>query len=427
MDSTEIGSQINAAVAEMEQINNSPEGDNGDLSTDQAERFRSLKDSVAQWKKDKQKAEDKEYVEREKAELRAARPLSVAPTVIVRGRDPETERKEALRTWALCGTNGHRPDADAIHRAAQSGIVAQAGTLDYRALSKGTAGAGGYTVPTGFVPELEKKLKYYCNFREFCRVFPTADGTDYQWPVADNTGNTGGIKAEAAALDVTGADPTFTQVTLKAFKFVTPVVKVSTELLQDSAVDIETELVDMLGEHLGREMALQYATGDGTTEPEAITTGLSVGTNLLTGNALTWDKLVDLKMSVDRKYRDSPKCGWLMHDTTFAAVLKLASDENVPLFMQNLAGGSYQTLLGQPIYICNDLTSIASPGDNAPLIIYGDFSKYVIRDVQSSMKLIRFDELYMGNDQVGFAIKMRSDGRYINKSALKTLNSFDAA
>ena len=42
-------------------------------------------------------------------------------------------------------------------------------------------------------------------------------------------------------------------------------------------------------------------------------------------------------------------------------------------------------------------------------ILFGDFSKYLIRDV-NDIRLVRMDERYADYDQVGFTAFMRSDG-----------------
>jgi HK97 family phage major capsid protein len=47
------------------------------------------------------------------------------------------------------------------------------------------------------------------------------------------------------------------------------------------------------------------------------------------------------------------------------------------------------------------------------LILYGDFSKYVVRDVRE-VRLLRLNELYAQTDQVGFVSFMRTDGNLLD-------------
>jgi HK97 family phage major capsid protein len=56
---------------------------------------------------------------------------------------------------------------------------------------------------------------------------------------------------------------------------------------------------------------------------------------------------------------------------------------------------------------------IAQMGVSAKSILYGDFSYYQIRRVLG-VQVVRLNELYAGNGQVGFIAFMRADGAYLN-------------
>ena len=45
---------------------------------------------------------------------------------------------------------------------------------------------------------------------------------------------------------------------------------------------------------------------------------------------------------------------------------------------------------------------------NAKSVLFGDFNRYIIRDVMDLM-LVRFGELYMGSGQIGFTAFARAD------------------
>lgn len=73
----------------------------------------------------------------------------------------------------------------------------------------------------------------------------------------------------------------FSEKVLGAFKYVAPgagnlPLRVSVELLQDSAFDIQGLVERKLGERIGRRQALDWVTGNGTIEPFGIDTGISV-------------------------------------------------------------------------------------------------------------------------------------------------------
>jgi HK97 family phage major capsid protein len=68
--------------------------------------------------------------------------------------------------------------------------------------------------------------------------------------------------------------------------------------------------------------------------------------------------------------------------------------------------GSPNTILGYP-YTINQ--SMASMTASAKSVLFGDFSKYVIRDVRG-FTLVRLDERYADYHQVGFLAFLRTDG-----------------
>jgi HK97 family phage major capsid protein len=76
-----------------------------------------------------------------------------------------------------------------------------------------------------------------------------------------------------------------------------------------------------------------------------------------------------------------------------------------PLWIPGLAGMLADTIMGYP-YIVNQ--SVAVPAASAKAVLFGDFSKYLIRDV-SDVRLVRMEERYADYDQVGFTAFVRSD------------------
>ena len=70
-----------------------------------------------------------------------------------------------------------------------------------------------------------------------------------------------------------------------------------------------------------------------------------------------------------------------------------------------IAAGAPATLYGRPYVINQDL---ADPAIDAIPVIFGDLSKYLIRDVLP-IQLNRTTELYWANSQVGFLAIARMD------------------
>jgi HK97 family phage major capsid protein len=104
--------------------------------------------------------------------------------------------------------------------------------------TKGTNAQGGFTVPQDFLAEVQVHLKAYGGMRQVARIIRTANGQDLPIPISDDTGNTAKLIAEATAPSTTTRVP-FSQVTLEAAKYQSGPIKMSMELLQDSAIDVE--------------------------------------------------------------------------------------------------------------------------------------------------------------------------------------------
>lgn len=331
------------------------------------------------------------------------------------------DRKAAFRAWAMYGTGQVEPDL--LHRASLCGLNAASRSLSLRSLSKGTSNA---PVPADFTSEYEAKLKYYMPVMNAISTFTTTDGRDLPFSQVDDTGNVASIVGEASSI-ATNVDPSFSKITFKAWKWASPIVKVSLELLQDSVIDLEAYLAEAFGERFGRayEQAV-VSTNDGTAAPEGLLNGVPVAANLDSGNAVTLAKLIALETAVDIAYRSLPGAGWMMHDATWGAIRQLADSNGFPIFLGDLQNGVEPRLLGYPVYISNQMTAVTTPGDNAPLIAFGAFSKYRWRTC-SDRVLTRLDELYAATGEVGYVMLERADGRYIGHSGcVKTLNSYDS-
>jgi HK97 family phage major capsid protein len=100
----------------------------------------------------------------------------------------------------------------------------------------------------------------------------------------------------------------------------------------------------------------------------------------------------------------------MMHDSTFKAIRKLLDSQNRPIFQPDISASSPGTLLGSPVVINQDCATIAA---SAKAVYFGDFSKYIIRDVQD-FTLLRLEERYADFHQVGFVGFSRHDGRILD-------------
>ena len=279
---------------------------------------------------------------------------------------------------------------------------------EYRAQSVGTDSAGGYTVPEGFSNELEKSLLAFGGPRKVARVIRTSSGNDLPWPTVNDTGNSGRLLAENAAITETAV--TFGSKTFGAYKFSSDSVLVSSELMQDSAFNLASEVGAMLGERLGRIEATYFTTGTGSSQPGGITLA-GAGVTAASATAIAADELFELVHSLDPAYRGQSSCGWMMHDNILLALRKLKDDNNHYLWQEGMSAGEPDRLLGHPITINQGMASSVATGEIT--VLFGAMAKFIIRDA-GSVRLYKLEERYRDNDQTGFVAFKRSDSGIID-------------
>ena len=212
-----------------------------------------------------------------------------------------------------------------------------------RDLSAGTATAGGSTVPAGFASMLHEHMIETAVIRQTnVTVLRTESGGDINVPKTTAHG-TAALVAEGAT--ITEADPTFAAVTLQAFKYAV-MIQVSTELINDSGVDLVGYLARQAGRAIGNASGGHFITGDGSEKPNGIVTKSTLGVTGGTGQtgAPTADELINLHFSVIPEYRRAGT--WIMSDATWAGVRKLKDKDDMYLIDRLVSGGEL-TLLGR--------------------------------------------------------------------------------
>jgi len=278
--------------------------------------------------------------------------------------------------------------------------------------------AGGYVIPYQFSYELERTMAYYGPMLTVSRIITTPQAGTLYYPKVNDTAVAGNWHTEAAA--VTTQDMTFTRETFNAHVLNT-LVKVSVEWANDEFGLLNTELPVMLGERLGRGLNTAFTTGDGSGKPTGFRDNAPSGVSSASSGAFTAANLVDLVHSVDVAYRNSPSAAFMMHDNILSAVRKLNFDTaNNPLFQPSLREGAPDKLLGYNYFVNNDLPSAQTTA--AKIIFFGDWSKYVIRQVANNV-LVPLRERFMDEMEIGFLMYARYDGKLLQTAAIKHLKN----
>lgn len=330
--------------------------------------------------------------------------------------DSRPDPNLALRAWAQAG-EGMTPEMRAS--AAHFGINPAAKQLDLRALSVGTTTAGGNSVANEMMRAYMEIMKWYGRVEGLATVVNTETGATLPWPTVDDTANTGRLLTEGTGATTT-TDPSFGVVNLAAYKFSSDAVILSMEVLQDSSMNLAQYLGSALGTRIGRIKNTYFTTGSGSSQPGGVQVKASLGKTASATNAITLDEVVDLIHSVDIAYRYSPSSSLMMSDAVAAYVRKLKDSQNRYLWEMSNQVGQPDRLFGFPVIINNDQD--ATFATNKRLVLFGDFSKYVVRNA-GPLQVLRSDDLYILNHQSVFLGVQRSDGNLIDTTAVKYLRT----
>lgn len=281
------------------------------------------------------------------------------------------------------------------------------------ALSIGEDTEGGYTVPDEFERKLIQALEENNIFRQLATVIRTNSGTR-KIPIANDT-------MEAQWIDegeeIPETNTKFGQTTLSAYKLGT-MIKISNELLHDSAFDLATYIATRFGVCMGNAEERAFFTGDGDKKPLGILAdvgGAELGVTAEAEDLVTFDEIFDLYYSLKSPYRRSAQ--FVCNETLLLQLMKLKDNNDNYIWKPSLDVAKPDTILGRPIRTSSFMPGIAK---GEKVLLFGDLKNYWVADRQNRT-FRRLNELYARTDQVGFLTTQRVDGRLILPESVKVL------
>ena len=320
-----------------------------------------------------------------------------------------------------------RPTATAEYNDAFWDMMRGVNTMEVRdALSVGVDQNGGFTVPDEFERQLVQALEENNIFRSLAKTIRTNSGTR-TIPIATDSGSASWIEEGAAIQE---SDMSFSQETLSAYKLGC-MIKVSNELLNDSAFDIAAHIAHRFGVRFGNAEEDAFINGTGPSanpqttpsQPTGILTSLTPTAGNTTANAQTvhFDNIYKLYYSLKSPYRRN--ASFLCNETLLLQLMLIKDKNDNYIWKPGLEIGKPDTILGRPIYTSGympAITGTATQDKGKKVLLFGDFSYYWIADRQNRT-LKRLNELYAVTDQVGFIGTQRVDGKLILPEAMQVM------
>ena len=271
-------------------------------------------------------------------------------------------------------------------------------------LQEGIDANGGYLVPE----EYDNRLIDTLNEENIMRKLGTVIRTSGEHKI-----NIAGTKPAAAWIDEGGAlqfsDATFGQTSMDAHKLHVA-IKVTEELLYDSAFNLENYIITQFGKALANAEEDAFLNGDGKNKPLGLFAETGGGTVANTVTAVSSDDVIKLIYDLGRPYRKS--ASFIMNDKTIAGLRLLKDNNGQYLWQPSYQAGEPDKILGYNIH-----TSSYAPVDK---IAFGDYSYYNIGD-RGTRSFAELRELFAGNGMIGFVAKERVDGKLLLPEAVQIL------
>ena len=369
-------------------------GENGLVASDAVEQYDRMAQEVKALGAEIERLEQQAQVD---AQLAAptSRPVSGKPMIV-------TEERAATKTGTKEYTEAFW---NMIRNRGNYGEV-------HNALSVGEDSEGGFTVPDEFERKLVEALEGNNIFRGMATVIRTSSGTR-KIPIAEDTGEASWIDEGE---EIPESDTTFGQTMLSAYKLGT-MIKISNELLNDSAFDLASYIARRFGVRMGNAEERAFITGDGVGKPLGLLddAGAKVGVTAAKTTAISFDEVFQLYYALKAPYRK--KAEFLCNEALVLQLMTIKDNNGNYIWKPGLDIGKPDTLLNRPLKTSAFMPEVAAGNK---VMAFGGYSYYWIADRQNRT-FRRLNELYARTDQVGFLTTQRVDGKLILPEAVQVL------
>lgn len=262
----------------------------------------------------------------------------------------------------------------------------------------------GYLLPKRLEAKLVNAMNTLSVLRPLCTEVTTTG--DRALPIVNGHGKAAWVPEGHPIPMVKDA---FGRVNLDSHKLAA-IIRVTNELLKDSAVDIEAYLAATFADRLSVSEEEAFIAGDGADKPLGLIHQVQVGCTTESAGTVSIEDVLNLIFSVSEKYRKNGTL--LMNDTTLLQMYKQCAALGTNLWL-----GKDDTFFGYRIVRCASMPD-AAPGSTP--ILFGDFKQvYINNNGDRSIK--RLNQLFIANDHIGFQMMERVGIKLTVPDAVKSL------
>ena len=284
---------------------------------------------------------------------------------------------------------------------------------EVKAMQEDTDAEGGFFVPEQFINQtIHDTGVPGSQLRPLCTVIRVASKDGYIPTMASATW--AAIAEEAAPTEST---PVVGQVTF-AIEKSGGLVKVSRELLDDSAINLPALLSQVFQEAAGQFEDVGIISGNNTTQYAGIMSDGDVAFyTMANATSVVGADLIGTYYALNAQHRAN--ASWVMKSTIAALINSIAITAAGVHSIPSLTAAPADFILGKRTVLTDVVSGLGGNITSTEKIaIFGDFKSYYIFD-RVGFTIRRNDSLYMGNDQVGFFATRRGDGQVGLPAAFK--------
>jgi HK97 family phage major capsid protein len=325
----------------------------------------------------------------------------------------------------LTGSDAYRSAFDIIMRNPEHGMF----MLDdeqraaVRAALSNTAANGGYTIP--FLLDPTVILTNDGAVNPFRAISTVVTGTADKWNGVTSAGVTAEWLAEAS--EAADASPTVGQPSITARK---GAAYIFSSYEQEADGQLVSQLPRLIADAKDRLEATAFATGNGSTAPEGIVTGVTAVTASrvapTTGGTFTSASIADtFKVANALTPRSQSNASWVANKAVLNIIRQQAAAQNsANSVWTDFALGTPSTLLGSSVYEASAMTGTVTTGSN--ILLAGDFRAgfYIYDRVGVEM---RYEPIVKGTTngrptgQSGWFAFWRTGSKVVDPNAFRVL------
>lgn len=333
-------------------------------------------------------AEDSQKIDRIEADI-AQRDAAIATAQKVAQRSAEAAEAAGSFAPEVASVN---TDADILRSIARGEIRSHEFAREARAALTPSSN----TVGQSFYDQVFQIATLVGPMLQTSEVFNTASGEALVLPTVTAISSSGSV---AAGGTVAESNPTFSSITLNAYKY-GAIVNVANELVTDAGFNITGYIAQQLGTSLG----VQTNTVLTNTLVGAAGSVVTGGTGV--SGAATYENLIDLVYGIEAGARVLNGLGFMMAKSGIAAARKLKDGAGNYIWLDNAVNGQPAQLLGYPVY---ENPAIPAVGTAAKSVLFGHLPSFKAR-IAGGVAIAQSADFAFNTDVTAYRGLIRVDG-----------------